>query len=261
MEVVALLPAPLLSHLRVVLAGEHELTAITGWNELVPIVRSRPVDAAIVDPLVDGVIRLGEVQSVLVRYRTFPVVVYTVLTPETLKATVELANWGVQHVVLRGFDDEPRRFRRLLDRLPAYAMSDMVLTKLAESLAEAPGPLAAAVRRLFEAPHSFRYVRDLADAAGMTRRNLDRWLDRIGLAPARTLLVAARLVRAYHYTRDPGYLLGDVATKLGYSEPRIFAHHVKEATGLLPSVWRRRVKPETFVAQLVLLCRRGDGRL
>ena len=74
--------------------------------------------------------------------------------------------------------------------------------------------------------------------------------------------MAARLVRAYHYTRDPGYLLGDVATKLGYSEPRIFAHHVKEATGLLPSVWRRRVKPENFVAQLVvLLCRRGDGRL
>jgi AraC-like DNA-binding protein len=245
-----------------VLAGEHELIAIGGWHELIPAVRSRPVDVAIVDPLVDGVIRVGEVQSLLLRYRTLPVVVYTVLTPETLKATVELANWGVQHVVLRGFDDEPRRFRSLLDRLPAYAMADTILAKLSEPLAEAPGSLAAAVRRLFQAPHSFRHVCDLAEAAGMTRRNLDRWLDRIGLAPARTLLVAARLVRAYHYTRDPGYLLGDVATKLGYSEARIFAHHVREATGLLPSVWRRRVRPENFVAQLtVLLCRRGDGRL
>ena len=103
-------------------------------------------------------------------------------------------------------------------------------------------------------------MQDLAVAAAMTRRSLDRWLDRTGIAPAKMLVIGARLLRAYHYMRDPGYLLEDVAAKLGYPTARLFARQMRLATGLMPSTVRERVAPDRFVATLgARLCQR-DGR-
>lgn len=260
MEVAARLPSFLASHLRIVLGHEHVLTSCEDWSALHETVRNRPVDVAVIDPRATGVVETIEVQALLGRYPTVPVVIYTTLTPETLMATVELAKHGVQHVVLRGFDDEPRRFRDLLERLPAYRLADTVLDGLAGQLGQGPPLLRRAVSRLFDTPHAFRDVSDLALAAGMTRRNLDRWLERLGLASARTLLLGARLTRALYYMRDPGFLLDDVTRKLGYASPRLFARQVRAVTGMTPSALRERMRPEDFTVQLTaLLSRRGDG--
>ncbi len=259
MELVARLPSALLSHLRVAVGREHTLIAVDGWAELAEIIRSHPVDVAIVDPRADGTVRTSELRALMSQYQSLPVVVYTSLTPDTLKATLELSKYGVQHVVLRGFDDEPRRFRELLERQLAYGMGDQVLEQLAAPLALLPVPLGNAITRLFNAPHTFQSVEDLATAAGITRRSLDRWLDKAGLAPARTLLMGARLARAYHFMRDPGYLLEDVTRKLGYPTARLFARQVRDATGLAPSELRRRLEPERFTEQLAALLRRDGG--
>ena len=257
MEVVAYLTPPLLSHLRTIIGSEHGVVAVDRWERLDDVVRLQPVDVAILDPRCEGGIRAGDLQLLLERYPSLPVVVYTALAPESLKATVELAKYGVRHVVLRGFDDDPRRFRELIEGLPAYAMGERILGALAPKLVGVPLELARAVERAFRAPNSFHDVRDLAVAAGMTRRRVDRWLDRAGLASARMLVLAARLVRAYHFMRDPGRSLDDIWKKLGYGGSRLFARQVKAATGLTPSMLRDSVGPEEFVAQLsVRLCSR-----
>ena len=259
MEVVARLAPALLNHLRVVIAREHTLIPVDGWGELAEMVRTWPVDVAVVDPRADGTVEITELQALLARYPSLPVVLYTSLTPESLRATVELAKQGIRHVVLRGFDDEPRRFRDLLERQPAYALSESVLNRLTVPLGTVPASLVRALTRLFQAPHAFRGVADLADAAGMTRRSLDRWLDRAGLAPARTILLVARLARAYFYMRDPGYLVEDVTKKLGYASHRLFARQVRAATGLTPSELRHTVEPDQLVMRLAtLLATRGD---
>ena len=73
-------------------------------------------------------------------------------------------------------------------------------------------------------------------------------------------MVGARLLRGYHYMCDAGYLLEDVAAKLGYPTARLFARQMRLATGLMPSLVRERVAPERFVATLgARLCQR-DGR-
>lgn len=260
MEVAARLSAPLLSHLRVAL-DEHVLTVSDDWNDLTETVRTRPVDVVIVDPRAGGTVQIDEVRALLHRYPTLPVVVYTSLTPETLKATVELARCGIHHVVLRGFDDEPVRFRELIERLPAHRLSDIVMRGLEPRLEGAPQLLRRAIGRLFEAPHGFHGVEDLAFAAGMTRRNLDRWLERLGLASARMLILGARLTRAVFYMRDPGYLLDDITRKLGYASSRLFARQVRAATGLTPTMLRERVEPEEFMEQLAArLCRQGESK-
>ena len=96
----------------------------------------------------------------------------------------------------------------------------------------------------------------------MTRRNLDRWLDRIGLASARMLILAARLIRAVHYMRDPGYLLDDITKKLGYGSARLFARQVRAATGLTPTMLRERGEPEQLIRELTAqLSRQGSGNV
>lgn len=252
-DVVARLSPPLLAHLRVVIGREHTLIPVDGWGELAEIVRTWPVDVAVIDPRANGQGGAAELHALLQRYPSLPVVLYTALTPESLKLTVDLAKSGVQHVVLRGFDDEPRRFRDLLERQPAYALSDSVIDQLSVPLALVPTPLGRAIVQLFRAPHTFHGVRDLADASGMTRRSVDRWLDRAGLAPARTVVLGARLARAYFYLLDPGYLLEDVTKKLGYASHRLFARQVREVMGLTPSELRHRIGPEDFVMRLTEL--------
>lgn len=258
-EVLCRLPAPFVSQLRIALEGKHALTVVDGWTELTEIVRSRPIDAVILDPRIDGAIETDAVRQLMARYPTLPVVVYTLLTPELLRATVDLAHLGIRHLVLRGFDDEPRRVRELFERLPAQQLSDIVLQGLAPQLDAAPPMLKRAITKLFDAPHTFRNVDDLATAAGMTRRNLDRKLDRLGLASARMLILGARLTRAMHYMRDPGYLLDDITKKLGYASARLFARQVRAATGLTPSMLRERGQPEQLVRELTEQLSRQGG--
>ncbi len=258
MEVLARLSPPLLSHLRIVLGREHELRVADDWDALAAMVRSSAVDVAVVDPRDGGAMRTAELRQLLEQFGSLPVVVYTTLTPEALQGVVELAKHGVQHVAIRGFDDEPRRFRALLERLPAYALSDRLLEALGESLREAPPALLRAVERLVRAPQGFHDVGDLAAAAGMTRRSVDRWLDRAGVASAKLLVVSARMLRAYHYMRDPGYRLEDVAAKLDYPTARLFARQMRLATGLMPSAVRSRVEPDEFVAMLAQRLRRHE---
>lgn len=245
----------LLAHFQVVVGRDHETIPTDCWEELNALVRSRSVDVAVIDPSVDGTLSIEEVRTLFTRFPTLPIVVYTALTPDTMRATVELAKHGLQHVVLHKFDDEPRRFRELLERQPAYAMSEGVLARLAEPLSEMPAPLSRAVVRLFETPTSFEDVEDLATAAGMTRRHVNRWLERVGLAPARTVIIAARLVRAYHYMRDPGYLLEDVVQKMGYSTHRMFIRQARELLGLTPTDVRDRLEPAELVDTLATLLR------
>jgi AraC-like DNA-binding protein len=257
-EVAAHLAPPLLSRLRATLEHEHTLIIFDDWRQLAEAVRVRPIDVVVVDPRADGRLRIDEVTTLVERHPSVPVVVYAVLAPEMLHGTVELARSGVRHMVLRGFDDEPRRFRELLERLPARQLDAIILERLRPKLEPAPALLRRAIAELFESPHRFRSVPDLARAAGMTRRNLDRWLDRLGLASGRMLLMGARTTRAVHYMRDPGFLLEDITRKLGYESPRLFARQVRAVTGLSPSILRGVVQFEKVIEQLAeYLCRRG----
>jgi len=116
-----------------------------------------------------------------------------------------------------------------------------------------------AITRLFEAPQEFLDVDELARMSGMTRRSLDRWFGRCGLASARTVILVARLTRAKHYMDDPGFLLEDIAKKLGYSSIRVFARQVRTATGLTPSTMRSAFTTEEFSLRMAaLVCRPGD---
>jgi AraC-like DNA-binding protein len=260
LEVLARLSAPLVARLQIALAGEHSLSLVDSWGALLLTIRESSVDLVILDPRTSSGLELGQARDLLVRHPTLPVVIYTTLAADSIQATVVLAQLGAQHVVLCDFDDEPRRFRQLIDQLPASQLSHSVLGYVLPRLHDAPFPFVRAITRLFEAPQEFEDVDELARLSGMTRRSLDRWFHRSGLTSARTMILVARLTRAKHYMGDPGFLLEDIAKKLGYRSIRRFARQVRAATGMTPSTMRHSFTTEEFTTRMAaLVCRPEDG--
>jgi AraC-like DNA-binding protein len=260
LEVLARLSAPLVARLQIALAGEHSLTLVDSWGALLLAIRESSVDLVILDPRTSSGLELGQARELLARHPTLPVVIYTTLAADSIQATVLLAQLGAQHVVLSDFDDEPRRFRHMIDQLPATRLSNSILGYVLPHIQDAPVPFVRAITRLFEAPQEFVDVDELARMSGMTRRSLDRWFHRSGLTSARTMILIARLTRAKHYMGDPGFLLEDIAKKLGYSSIRRFARQVRAATGMTPSIMRYAFTTEEFTSRMAaLVCRPEDG--
>jgi hypothetical protein len=51
--------------------------------------------------------------------------------------------------------------------------------------------------------------------------------------------------------RDAGFTISDVAIKLGYTHPRIFAHHIESVLGECPSKVRRSLADDDAVVRIV----------
>lgn len=258
MDVACFVAPAHVGHLHVVTGDDHRLFIASDWRSLEELIRTSPVDIVVIDPVDGLVVHTDRVRQLLRDFPSLPLVIYTTLAPAVTQALVRLAANGLQTVVLRGFDDDVLRFRTLLERLPEYELSDQLLALLREPLDAVPVALRRVIVRCVRSPHEFQDVNDLAQATGVTRRTFDRWMATVGLS-AKSLVKTARAVRAYHLMRDPGYRLSDVAQKVGYSEARLFARHVRQVTGMVPSSLRRRLEPDEFMARLSDRLRRADA--
>lgn len=256
MDVVAFLPRPLLSHLRIVLGSEHSLTPVFSWAELEATIKHLVTDVVIADPAATGSVEVEALETLRRQYPSLPVVVYTSLAPSGIKAIVRLAKSGVEHVVLSRFDDEPRKFLELIEGIPAFALGDRMLQELAGPLSCLPVVVVRAVDQLFRSPARFRNAQDLAEAAGMNLRTLYRNLEPAGIFSARSLVVSARLLRAYAYLMDPGRSIKDVAAKAGYHSPWQLSQQMREMTGLTTEQVRKDMNGEALVSLLAEQVRR-----
>ena len=259
MHVLALLPRQLLAHLRFVLGDDHALRAAADAVELDALLRSGEIDLCVVDPSM----REGEfaeaIEQVVARHAALPVIVYTTLAPSAMRLVVRLGRLGVQHVVLNRFDDEPRRFRELLERVPAQPLAELMLQELSTELRRLPIVVTRAIEQLFRSPSRVRSAQDLARLAGMIPRTFYRQLEPVGLQP-RELVVCARLLRVYVQLREPEPRLKEIALRLGYTDPGLMSEQVREWTGRSPREIRRAVAPEAFVRLLAGRLRRlGTG--
>lgn len=256
MDVVAYLPRPLLTHLRIVLGSEHSLTPVFSWGELHATVKHLVTDVVVADPAAAGTVEVEPLEDLRRQYPSLPVVVYTSLAPSGIKAIVRLARSGVEHVVLNRFDDEPRRFLELIEGIPAFALGDRMLQELAAPMAQLPVVVARAVDQLYRSPSRFRNAQDLAAAAGMNLRTLYRNLEPAGIFSARSLVVSARLLRAYSYLQDPGRSIKDVAAKAGYHSPWQLSQQMREMTGMTTEQVRKEVHRDAIVILLAEQVRR-----
>ena len=249
MHVVALLPRNLLAHLRVVLGDAHSLDMAADAAELHSLLRAESADLVIVDPAVRDGLFADAIEEIVARQRTLPVIVYTALAPSSMRLVLRLARLGVQHVVLNRFDDEPRRFLDLIERVPVSPLAELMLQELATSMRALPVVVARAIEQLFRSPARVKNSQELAQLAGMAPRSLYRHMTPAGLQP-RHLIICARLLRAYTLLRAPQSRLKEITLKLGYADPDTLSDLLHEWTGRAPKEIRREVPPELFVRLL-----------
>ena len=259
MDVVAFLPPLLLSNLRVVLGTRHPLTVVGSWGELHRAVQHNRASGGVVvaDPQADGVDGVAALEDVRRHLPSFPIVVYTQLAPASMQSVVRLARIGIEHVVLSRFDDEPGQFLMLLEGIPLHALSDRMLHELNSSLAMLPAAVVRAIERLFRSPDHFKNAQDLATAADMNLRTLYRSLDIAGIFSARTLVVSARLLRAYALLQDPGRSIKDVAANAGYHSPWQLSQQFRALTGQTPKQVRHGMTSDVLISLLAEQLRRG----
>jgi AraC-like DNA-binding protein len=222
------------------------------------MLRAGDADLLIVDPAMHEGLLAEAIEEIVARHSSLPVVVYTTLLPASMRQVMRLARLGVQHVVLNRFDDEPRRFLELIERVPAHPVAELMLRELAESLRAMPVVLARAVEQLVRTPSRAKNSQELATMAGMTLRTLYRHLTPLGLQP-RHLIVSARLLRAYIFLRGPGSRLKEVALKLGYADPGQLSAQLRDWTGLAAKEIKHALPPAEFVRRVADHLRRVDA--
>ena len=75
---------------------------------------------------------------------------------------------------------------------------------------------------------------------------------RAGFSSPKCFVVGARVFRGYLYLQDAGSSIRDVAAKLGYMHPRVFAHQIERVLGERPSRVRNCIGVQEILRRLEL---------
>src|SRR5213594_1083388 len=123
MLVLAAIPGLQLHRLRRAAATRFTLAHAASWDEALAAIRSRPVELAVVDPLLVGSASDKEIERLRVLFPSLPLILYTSLSPETAAVLLTLGQRGIRHVVFARYDDHPLRLREVLGQEGARTAS------------------------------------------------------------------------------------------------------------------------------------------
>lgn len=252
-----------LAHVQHAFPPPHCVGNAGTWDALVSDVQRRRCDVAIVDPCAGGDQlahgRLSVLASALGTGASIPVVGYLSVTAGAMRAVQALVRLGSPEIVIRGVDDSFDALAAVIRRAVTACASVRVVCAVEAQLQTLPLPVAAAIRTAFNHPEQLRSVTDLAIAARVTRRSLDRWLARAGLSPARIVLSCARVNAAFHLLAGGKVRLAEAAMLLGYASSRSLTRELSEITGCAASSLLR-LSPDAFAATIGRrLLRRHQG--
>lgn len=226
--------------------------AIRGCVNLDEVARSLDEGSADVAWIDLGACSEGDVQrlTTVVSRHTNAVIAYGKFDQAIVRLTLRLARYGLCEVVYKDIDDGAANIRRILLNAVSATLGLQVLTPITAELGGVSRQVRDALGDLFSDPLRFHCVADVAIAAGITRRSLDRALQSADLEPARTFLLAARLTWAYARLRASGARVSHLARQIGVSKPERFARHARQLLGLSPSEIRENVSRAEFVSLL-----------
>ncbi len=258
MLVVSYLPQPLLPKLATAIddVGAEHVCATT-IDLVEETVRDRQVGVIVLDPYADKTMRAREVARLMRHYPGVPVIAYTQLIPPAMRALALLSRRGLHETVLFQFDDGRARFSRLLVRASARWLVSKMLAGLDYERRSLDPEISVAIEDLFARPQLYSSARDLVPMSNTPLTSLYRAFYTAGLEPPKKLFMAARVLHAAAYLRDPGYNVQDIADKLGYKHPRVLTQHTLAIFKRRPTVLRREVTDEMLVSKLLAWIRRG----
>ncbi len=245
----AAVPAERTSRLRALDPDRFQWTAAGSWLEAVDIIRARPVDMAVVDPLLGGGDpRPHGIERIRQFFPSLPLLVYTDLTPANAGVLLQLGRMQIRKVVIHRFEDAPGSLRAAIMSELEHSASQQVMQTLEPLVRELPGELRVALEAMLHAPGDGPTVTTLAERARLTRRTCERWFTKVGLPSPRTVMVVIRLLYAHRLLLDPGYTVEDVALKLGYSKVKTLQMHLRAVFGVTAGELRVALSLEDALA-------------
>ena len=260
MLVLGAVPGPQLRELRRAMPDRFGVAPARTWGEALATIRTRPVELAVVDPLLAGRASASEIERLRVNFPSLPFILYTTLTPETAAVLLALGRRGIRHVVFVRYDDSRVHLRRVLTEEAARSTSRQLLDQLAWALAPLPSELRSVLEGVLQSPAEIVTIQQVAARARVDRRTFERWFTRLGLPSPRHFLAAARVLYAHRLLRDPGFTIEDVAERLGYAQTKTLQLHARTYLGLTVGEMRLTLAPEDALQRVVrgfLLSRRG----
>ena len=228
----AAVPTDRLLRLRALNPERYQWVSGSGWPEAVEAIRAKPVEMAVVDPLLGGEARAHGIERIRLLFPSLPLLIYTELAPATASVLLQLGRAGIRRVVFHRFEDAPGSLRVALQAELEQSASQQVMQALAGVLHDLPEEILQALETMLHAGEDAPTVTALADRAQLTRRTCERWFTKVGLPSPRMVMVLTRLLYAHRLLLDPGYTVEDVALKLGYSKTKTLQMHLRGVFGV-----------------------------
>ena len=228
----AAVPPERLLRLRSVDPDRYQWVTGNGWPDVVDTIRAKPVEMAVVDPLLGGQARAHGIERLRLLFPSLPLLVYTELAPATASVLLQLGRSGIRRVVFHRFEDAPASLRSAIQAELEQSASQQVMLALGPALQQLPRELLRALEGMLHAGDESPTVTSLAERAQLTRRTCERWFTKVGLPSPRTVMVLTRLLYAHRLLLDPGYTVEDVAIKLGYSKTKTLQMHLRAVFGV-----------------------------
>ena len=221
------------------------------WDMALETIRGRPVEIAVVDPMLGGA-RGQEVERLRVLFPSLPLILYTpVMTPELAPVLLAMGKCGITQVVLSPTEDHPKRLRDLLSEEAMQSASHRLLDQLAPALAPLPPELRWVLSESMRTPGAVQTIQQVAAQARVDRGTCARWFARAGLPSPRDILAAARVLYAHRLLKDPGFTIEDVAKRLGYAQAKTLQQHARKYLGLTAGEMRLSLTADEATARIV----------
>src|SRR5213080_231537 len=126
------------------------------WDAVLATIRSRPVELAVVDPLLTGTASDREIERLRVLFPSLPLILYTSLTPQTAAVLLALGQRGIRRVVFTRYDDHPTHLRHVLAQEEARSTSQQLLDQFAWALSPLPSELRWVLEEVLRSPAEVR---------------------------------------------------------------------------------------------------------
>lgn len=249
MKAITLLPVDAFTRLAAAAGGPAALVRAADDEHLRTLLSTMSRSMVVLDPKLVTVLPVGDVVDSLVTTEA-RVIVYTSLTPDGIQAALPFVRAHAAEVVLRGYDDGLMRLQHLLTVGIRMSVVERILALLQPGMTDLPPRLRDCIRNMFHDNSAIDSSKRLAVAANMTRRSLDRWIDRSGIASVRLLVAAPKVLRAYMYLRQPGMSVARAATLLGFSSSRPLEQHCQVLLGTEAGALREELSVNTVITRI-----------
>jgi AraC-like DNA-binding protein len=251
LRVAIFLPDSQSAHVRAALETQADLCVADSWEHLETLIRLQPLSAVVFSPAADGTMDVSRACRLIRRYSSIPFVAYVPLDAPFARVIAHMSNDGLQDLVVVRANDSPAHFRETIVRVSSIQEYAAVLEALQPWFRELPKTLTRVLGDALVRPHRYPSAEAIAAAAGMTVSALYRSFRKARLNSPKSFVVGAHVFRGYLYLQDIGFSIRDIAAKLGYTHPRIFAHQIEHVLGERPSTIRKAFHMEDAVERLV----------